>query len=91
MQPITMMLLRFGEDILITLEKMKTSRDELMNNNERYFFLKAIWSVQKCSSFTPTLLQHSRSISWKKPFVYVTVQEYIQNMSENSAFLKEKG
>ena len=27
----------------------------------------------------------------KKPFVYVTVQEYIQNMSENSAFLKEKG
>ena len=35
MQPITMMLLRFGEDILITLEKMKTSRDELMNNNEK--------------------------------------------------------
>ena len=54
MQPITMMLLRFGEDILITLEKMKTSRDELMNNNEKYFFLKVIWSVQKCSSFTPT-------------------------------------
>ena len=59
MQPITMMLLRFGEDILITLDKMKPSRDELVNNNENNFFLKVICFVQKCSSFTLTLLEHS--------------------------------
>ena len=59
MQPIAMMLLRFGEDILITLDKMKSSRDELVNNNENNLFLKVIWSVQKCSSFTPILPQHS--------------------------------
>ena len=35
MQPITMMLLRLGEDILITLNKMKPSRDELVNNNKK--------------------------------------------------------